>query len=62
MKFLETLRKSQNRYKKLIKSGQLKLPKWEDCEHMTPEQFDRLWGIAEKLPCAPQVLTPPSNE
>lgn len=54
MKFLATFRESQSRYKKLIKSRQLKPPKWEDCKHMTSEEFDRLWGDCIKLPYAPQ--------
>ena len=50
MRFIETFRKSQARFKGM------KLPKWEDCKQMTPEEFDRLWGDCVKLPCAPQDL------
>lgn len=53
MKFLKTFRESQNRYKKLVQSGQLKLPKWEDCRHMSPEEFDRLWGDCDKVALRP---------
>lgn len=43
MKLIDALRKNQKQYKGM------KLPKWEDCWHMSPEEFDRLWGDCDKV-------------